>query len=324
MLGGAAVAWPLATSPVVAQPDRIRRIAFLSGLAASDHEAQARLSALQQSLNKLGWVEGRNLRLDVRWGIGERDQMQELASELVELKPDIILGMTTPAVTALVQETKTIPIVFVNIVDPLGRGFISNTGRPGGNVTGFLNYEFSMAGKWLETLKQIAPGVRRVAVLFNPETAPYANAFMRVAEAAAPSLGISPIAAGVHDDGELERTMADLARLPGGGLIILPDAFTVGHRDQIVACAARYRLPAIYPLRVFVANGGLVSDGGEPTDLFRRAASYVDRILKGANPGDLPVQAPTKFHLVINLKTAKVLGLDVPSTLLARADEVIE
>jgi len=325
MLGGAAVAWPLATSPVVAQPsDRIRRIAFLSGLAASDHEAQARVSALQQGLNELGWVEGRNLRLDFRWGIGERDQMQKLASELVELKPDVILGMTTPAVTALVQETKTIPIVFVNIVDPLGRGFISNTGRPGGNVTGFLNYEFSMAGKWLETLKQIAPSVRRVAVLFNPQTAPYANAFIRVAEAAAPSLGISPIAAGVHDDGELERTMADLARQPGGGLIILPDAFTVGHRDQIVACAARYRLPAIYPLRVFAANGGLVSDGGDPTDLFRRAASYVDRILKGANPGDLPVQAPTKFDLVINLKTAKVLGLDVPSTLLARADEVIE
>jgi ABC-type uncharacterized transport system substrate-binding protein len=201
---------------------------------------------------------------------------------------------------------------------------ISNTGRPGGNVTGFLNYEFSMAGKWLETLKQIAPSVGRVALLFNPQTAPYASAFMRVAEAAAPSLGISPIAAGVHDDGQLERTMADLARLPGGGLIILPDAFTVGHRDRIVACAARYRLPAIYPLRVFAANGGLVSDGGDPTDLFRRAASYVDRILKGANPGDLPVQAPTKFDLVINLKTAKVLGLDVPSTLLARADEVIE
>jgi putative ABC transport system substrate-binding protein len=296
----------------------------LSGFAATDPEAQARVAALHQGLKELGWLEGRNLSIDFRWGTGERDQMRAFARELIELKPDLILGMTTPAVTALVEETKTIPILFVNIVDPLGRGFISNMARPGGNVTGFLNFEFSMGGKWLETLKQIAPAVRRVALLFNPHTAPYANSFMRVAEAAAPSFGVEPIAAGVHDDGELERTVADFAAKPAGGLIILPDAFTAGHRDLIIALAARYRVPAIYPLRVFAVSGGLISDGGDSTDIFRRAASYVDRVLKGANPGDLPVQAPTKFELVINLKTANALGLNVPPMLLARADEVIE
>jgi putative tryptophan/tyrosine transport system substrate-binding protein len=196
--------------------------------------------------------------------------------------------------------------------------------RPGGNVTGFLNFEFSMGGKWLETLKQIAPAVGRVALLFNPHTAPYASSFIRVAEAAAPSFGVELIAAGVHNDGELERAAADFAAKPAGGLIILPDAFTTNHRDLIVALAARFRLPAVYPLRVFAKSGGLISDGGDSIDLFRRAASYVDRILKGANPGDLPVQAPTKFELVINLKTANALGLNVPPMLLARADEVIE
>src|SRR5262249_37704078 len=209
---------------------------------------------------EVGWWKARTLTIDFRWGTGEPDQMRAFARELTELKPDLILEMTTPAVTALVEETKTIPILFVNIVDPLGRGFISNMARPGGNVTGFLNFEFSMGGKWLETLKQIAPAVRRVALLFNPHTAPYANSFMRVAEAAAPSFGVAPIAAGVHDDGELERTVADFAAKPAGGLIILPDAFTAGHRDLIIALAARYRVPAIYPLRVFAVSGGLISD----------------------------------------------------------------
>ena len=269
-------------------------------------------------------MEGRNLSIDFRWGTGERDQMRAFARELIELKPDLILGMTTPAVTALVEETKTIPILFVNIVDPLGRGLISNMARPGGNVTGFLNFEFSMGGKWLETLKRIAPAIKRVALLFNPDTAPYAGSFVRVAEAAAPSFGIEPIAIEAHDDGELERSVADFAAKPASGLIILPDSFTTGHRDLIIALAARYRLPAVYPLRVFAASGGLISDGGDPIDIFRRAASYVDRILKGANPGDLPVQTPTKFELVINLKTANALGPNVQPMLLARADEVIE
>ena len=325
MLVGGVGACLLAPHGTTAQPsDRVRRIAMLSGLAATDPEAQARVAALQQGLKEQGWTEGRNLSIDSRWGTGDRDQMRSFARELIDLKPDLIVGMTTLAVTALVQETTTIPILFVNIVDPLGRGFISNMARPGGNVTGFLNFEFSMGGKWLETLKQIAPAVRRVALLFNPHSAPYASSFMRVAEAAAPSFGVEPIAAGVHDDGELERTVTDFAAKPAGGLIILPDAFTTNHRDLIVSLAARFRLPAVYPLRVFATSGGLISDGGDPTDIFRRAASYVDRILKGANPGDLPVQAPAKFELVINLKTANTLGLNVPPMLVARADEVIE
>jgi putative ABC transport system substrate-binding protein len=324
LLGGAA-AWPLAAPAATAQPsDRVGRIAMLSGFAATDPEAQARVAALQQGLKDLGWLEGRNLSIDFSWGTGEREEMRALARELIDLKPDLIVGVTTPAVTALVQETRTIPILFVNIVDPVGRGFVSNMARPGGNVTGFLNFEFSMGGKWLETLKRIAPAIGCVALLFNPHTAPYASSFMGVAKAAAPSIGVEPIAAGVHDDGELKRTVADFAAKPAGGLIILPDVFTANHRDLIIALAARFRLPAIYPLRVFATSGGLISDGGDSIDIFRRAASYVDRILKGANPSDLPVQAPTKFELVINLKTAKALGLDVPPMLLARADEVIE
>jgi putative ABC transport system substrate-binding protein len=297
---------------------------MLSGFAATDPEAQARLLALRQGLKELGWSEQRNLSIDSRWSTGERDQMRTFARELIELKPDLIVGMTTPAVAALVQETQSIPILFVNIVDPLGRGLISNMARPGGNVTGFLNFEFSMGGKWLELLEQMVPDVKRVALLFNPDTAPYAGSFMRVAAAAAPSFGVELIAAGVHDDSELERAVTDCAAKPAGGLIVLPDAFTTNHRELIVALAARHRLPAVYPLRVFAVSGGLISNGGDPIDIFHRAASYVDRILKGANPGDLPVQAPSKFELVINLKTANALGLTVPPMLLARADEVIE
>ena len=318
-------AWPLAVQAATARPSEgVRRIAMLSGFAATDPEAQARLLALRQGLKELGWSEQRNLSIDSRWSTGERDQMQTFARELIELKPDLIVGMTTPAVAALVQETQSIPILFVNIVDPLGRGLISNMARPGGNVTGFLNFEFSMGGKWLELLEQMVPDVKRVALLFNPDTAPYAGSFMRVAAAAAPSFGVELIAAGVHDDSELERAVTDCAAKPAGGLIVLPDAFTTNHRELIVALAARHRLPAVYPLRVFAVSGGLISNGGDPIDIFHRAASYVDRILKGANPGDLPVQAPSKFELVINLKTANALGLTVPPMLLARADEVIE
>jgi len=322
LLAGA-MAWPMGTA--TGQPsDRTRRIAMLSGFAAGDPEAQARVAALQQGLEELGWAEGRNISFDFRWSSGQADEMRAFAKELIELQPDVIVGMTTPAVTALVKETKTIPIVFVNIVDPLGRGFISNLARPGGNVTGFLNFEFSMGGKWLETLNRIAPAVKRVALLFNPDAAPFARSFLQVAETAAPSFDMQLIAAGVRNDGELERAVVNLAAKPDGGLVVLPDAFTVGHRSLIAVLAARHRLPAVYPMRMFAASGGLISDGGDPIDLFRRAAAYVDRILKGANPGDLPVQAPAKFELVINLKTAQALGLDVPPTLVARADEVIE
>jgi ABC-type uncharacterized transport system substrate-binding protein len=322
LLGGSAV-WPLAAA--TAQPsDRVRQIAMLSGFAATDPEAQARVAALQQGLKELGWAAGRNLRIDFRWSTSDATAMRTFAKELVELKPELIVGMTTPAVTALVQETKTIPIVFVNIVDPLGRGFISNMARPGGNVTGFLNFEFSMGGKWLGTLKQIAPSVKRVALLFNPDLAPFARSFMQVLEAMAPPLGIEPIAAAVHDDAELERNVGDFAAKPAGGLIVLPDVFTVGHRDLIIALAARYRLPAIYPLRVFAASGGLMSYAADQFDIFRRSASYVDRILNGARPADLPVQAPIKFALTINLKTAIALGLTVPLSMQQLADEVIE
>jgi putative tryptophan/tyrosine transport system substrate-binding protein len=322
LLAGA-IARPM--GPAIAQPsDRMRRIAMLSGFAAGDPEAQARVAVLQQGLSELGWSEGRNVSMDFRWSTGPAEEMRAFAKELIELKADVIVGMTTPAVTALVNETKTIPIVFVNIVDPLGRGFISNLARPGGNVTGFLNFEFSMGGKWLETLNRVAPAVKRVALIFNPDVAPFAQYFVRVAEAAAPSFDMQLVAVEVRGDRELERAVAEFAAKPAGGLVFLPDAFTVGHRDVIVALAARHRLPAVYPMRVFAASGGLISDGGDPIDLFRRAASYVDRILKGANPGDLPVQTPAKFELVINLKTAQALGLDVPPTLIARADEVIE
>ncbi len=321
LLGGTA-AWPLAAR--AQQRERMRRIAMLSGLAASDPEAQARVAAFDQGLKELGWTAGSGLHIDFRWSGGDAAEMRTLARELAELKPELIVGMTTPAVAALVKETKTTPIVFAGIVDPVGRGFVSNMARPGGNVTGILNFEFSMGGKWLETLRQVAPAVRRIAVLFNPEAAPFAASFVQVIEGSAASFAVEPTVAPVHDAVQLERAVIDLAAKPSGGLIVLPDVFTVGHRDLIIALAARHRLPAVYPLRAFAMSGGLISDSGDTIDILRRTASYVDRILKGAKPGDLPVQTPTKFELVINLKTAKALGLDVPPTLLARADEVIE
>ena len=319
---GSAAAWPLAARAQKAE--QIRRIAMLSGLTASDPEAQARLAAFHQGLKEVGWTADRTLHIDFRWSSGDTAETQTLARELVELNPELIVGMTTPAVAALVKETKTIPIVFAGIVDPVGRGFVSNMARPGGNVTGILNFEFSMGGKWLETLKQVAPAVRRVALLFNPETAPFAPSFVRVIEGSATSFAVEPTAAPVYDTAQLERAVIDLAAKPGGGLIVLPDVFTIGHRDLIIGLAARHRVPAVYPLRAFVMSGGLISDSGDTNDILRRTASYVDRILKGAKPGDLPVQSPTKFELVINLKTAKALGLEVPDTLLARADEVLE
>jgi putative ABC transport system substrate-binding protein len=323
LLGGAAVVWPVAGS--AQQPERMRQIAMLSGLAASDPEAHARIAAFQHGLKELGWVVGRNLHVEFRWSTGGGPgEMEAAAKELVERKPELIVGMTTPAVDALVKATRTVPIIFGAIVDPVGRGYVSNMGRPGGNVTGILNFEFSMGGKWLETLKHIAPTVRRVAVLFNPQAAPFAPSFLRVVETSASSFAVEPMPVALRDEVQLERAVADFATKPDGGLIILPDMFTVAHRDLIIALAARHRLPAVYPLRAFAVSGGLISDSGDPSDIFRRTASYVDRILKGAKPGDLPVQTPNKFELVINLQTAKALGLEMPPPLLARADEVIE
>ena len=301
LIGAVAVAWPLAA-----------------------RAQQARVAALQQGLKDLGWIDGRNIQIEFRWAPGDPDQMRTFAKELVELKPDVIIGTSSPAVTALLQETKTTPIIFLQVVDPVGRGFVSNLARPGGNVTGFLNFEFSMGGKWLETLKQIAPGVRRVALIFNPDTATYSGSFVRIVEQAVPSLGMEAVAAPVHDDAELERKVTEFAAKPNGGLIILPDLFNTTHRETIVALAARHRLPAVYPFRYFASSGGLISDGVDTADLFRQSASYVDRILKGAKPGELPIQAPTKFELVVNLKTATALGLTAPQSLLALADEVIE
>jgi putative ABC transport system substrate-binding protein len=324
LLGGAAalsVARPLAA---LAQGEPPRRIVMLTGIAESDPEGQARVEAFQQGLRALGWVNGRNLRIDFRWGSGDAEVSHRLAKEAVELKPDLIVASSTPLVAALTQETRSIPILFVQVVDPLGRGFVNSLGRPGGNASGFLNFEFPMGGKWLETLKEAAPTVKRAALLYNPQTAPFGNSFVQVISAAAPGLRIDAVATPVQDRAELATKLAAFAGQPDGGIIVLPDLFNTTHREEIVALAARHQLPAVYSSRFFAVSGGLISDGVDTADLFRRAASYVDRVLKGAKVADLPVQGPTKFELVINLKTAKALGLELPATLLARADEVIE
>jgi putative ABC transport system substrate-binding protein len=322
LLGGAA-AWPLAAR---AQPaDHARRVGVLANVGESDPEAQTMMAALHQALGQLGWVDGRNLRIDHRWGAGNAGRTAALAKELVALQPDVIVGYTTPAVMALQKETATIPIVFVQISDPIGAGFITNLAHPGGNITGFSNFESSMGGKWAEMLKEIAPGTKRVALLFNPETAPYVTRYYQEPfERAASSFGMKPSANPVHDVRELENTIAALGSGPAGGLIVMPDSFNIVHRDRIIDAAARHRVPAIYPYLFAVKEGGLMSYGIDQVDLFRRAAGYVDRILKGEKPADLPVQAPIKFELAINLKTAKALDLIVPPTLLAPADEVIE
>jgi putative ABC transport system substrate-binding protein len=321
-LFGAGTAWPLIAR--AQQPQPMRRIGVLLGIAESDPEGQARVAALHQGLRDLGWVDGRNFRFDIRWIAGETEQMRPFAKELIELKPDLIVAATTPAVTALREATQTVPIVFVQVIDPIGRGFIDNLARPGGNITGFVTFEFSMGGKWLQTLKQAAPRIARVALLFHPQTAPFSESFIGEIEAAARSFGIEMIVMPVRDSADLESAVAAFAAKPDGGLIILPDLFNTNHRDRLVALASRHRLPAVYPFRYFATSGGLISDGVDTGDLYRRSASYVDRILKGAKAGELPIQTPTKFELVINLKTAKTLGLEIAPMLLARADEVIE
>jgi putative ABC transport system substrate-binding protein len=319
---GGATAWPLAAR--AQQLDVVRRIGVLTGFAESDREGQAFVAAFREGLQKLGWVEGRNIRIDYRWAALDTDLMQRFAKELVALQPDLILTQSTPAAAAMLQQTHTIPIVFAIVADPIGSGFVASFPQPGGNITGFVTMEPTMAGKWLELLKEIAPRVARVAMLFNPATAPYAEYWLNPFKAAAASFAVQAIVAPVHDKSELESVVVAQAREPNGGLIVMPDTFTTGHRSEITSLAARYRLPAVYPYRVFAEFGGLLSYGDDLTDNFRRAASYADRILKGAKPSELPVQAPVKFELVINLKTAKALGLDVPAQLQQRADEVIE
>jgi putative tryptophan/tyrosine transport system substrate-binding protein len=323
LLGGAAAAWPLAAG--AQQPQQMRRIGVLMGYAESDSDARAWYAAFREVLQKLGWTQGRNTQIDTCWAApDDAESRQRCAKEIVALQPDVILSNTTPTTTALLQQTPTISIVFAIVADPIGSGFVASFARPAGNVTGFTFTEPTMAGKWLELLKEIAPRVVRVAMLFNPVSATYADYWLNPFKAAAPSFAVEAIAAPVRDTSELEPVIAAQAREPNGGLIAMPDSFTDAHRVEITSLAARYRLPAVYPFRFFAEVGGLLSHGVDRTDNFRRAATYVDRILKGEKPADLPVQAPTKYELVINLKTAKALGLDVPPTLLARADEVIE
>jgi putative ABC transport system substrate-binding protein len=295
------------------------------GFAESDPVGQAYLAALREGLQKHGWSEGRDIRIDTRWAkAGDAEARKRIARELVALGPDLLVSHNTPTTAALLQQTRTSPIVFAIVSDPVGSGFVASFPRPGGNVTGFTNIEPTIAGKWLELLKEIAPQVVRVALLFNPATAPYAEIYLTPFKAAATSFGVEAIVAPVHGRSELEPAIAALARAPNGGLVAMTDSFLTAHRAEITSLAARNRLPAIYPFRSFADVGGLLSYGNDLVDSFRRAAGYADRILRGAKPGELPVQAPVKFELVINMKTAKALGLDVPVQLQQRADVVIE
>ena len=323
LLGGAAATWPLAAH--AQQPDRMRRIGVLMAHAESDPEFQAYVAAFREGLQNLGWVEGRNFRLDFRWGaLDDAELRKRAAIELIALKPDLIVTQNTPPTATMLQQTRTIPVVFVVVADPVGSGFVQNLARPGGNATGFTIMEPTTTGKWLELLKEIAPRSNRAALLFNPATAPYASIYLNPFKAAAASLGFEATAATVHDRAELDTVIAAQAREPNGGLIVIPDGFLNVHRADIISLAARYRLPAVYPWRFFAEQGGLLSYGSEQRDFFRLAATYVNRILKGEKPADLPAQAPTEYKLVINLTTAKALGLTVPPTLLDRADKVIE
>ena len=319
-LGGAA-AWPLAAA--AQQSERMRRIGVLLGITENDLETQSRVAAFRKGLRDLGWIEGRNVQIDYRFASGDLNLGKTYAAELVKLAPDVLLANSTPVMTALRQATTTIPIVFAVLNDPVGQGFISSLARPGGNITGFTVAEFSTFGKLLEVLKEVAPHVTRVAVVLNPDQIPQAG-MLRAIEAAAPSFRVQVTAAGARDAAELERAIDQFVREPNGGLIVLPNPVTDGNRRLIIAMAVRHRLPAAYAFRHSVAEGGLISYGIDLIDQFRQAASYVDRILRGEKPADLPVQQPTKFDLVINLKTAKALGLDVPWFLQQRADEVIE
>jgi len=321
---GAAAAWPLAAR--AQQTDRVRRIGVLMGYDEADPEAKALLSEFTQGLSELGWTDGRNLRVDVRWAPGRTDLMHTFAKELVNLQPDVILADSTPVTAALKRETLTIPIVFAAVADPVGSGFVASLPRPGGNITGFGSLETgSMASKWLELLTGIAPGIKRAVMMFNPETAPYIKSYVLPSfEAAARSLRVAPIAAPVHSDAEIEMVITELAREPGGGLLGMPDNFVEIHRALIISLAARNNVPAVYQTPVIARDGGLLSYGADFRDIFHRAARYVDSILHGAKPSELPVQLPTKYLMVVNLKTAIMLGLTVPPSILLSADEVIE
>jgi putative ABC transport system substrate-binding protein len=321
-LVGAAASWPFATR--AQQAERTRRIGILMGYAQGDREGQAFVASFREVLQKLGWIEGRNIQIDVRWGAGDAEPTEQFAKELVALKPDLILSHSTVTTAAILKQTHTIPVVFANVTDPIGSGFVASFPHPGANATGFVNMEDSMSGKWLELLKELAPSVRKVAFLFNPNTAPYFQYYLTALRIAAPSFGIEPVATPVNAASDFEPLFVALAREAGSGMIVMTDNFTTTHRVAITSLAARYRVPTVYPYRFFADLGGLISYGSDIPDNFRRAAGYADRILKGANPNELPVQAPVKFQLVINLRAAKALGLEVPLSLQQRADEVVE
>jgi putative ABC transport system substrate-binding protein len=320
LLGGAAAAWPTAAP---AQPVPLRRVGIFMDLSEQDPEGQARVAAFRKGLQDLGWMEGRNVRFDTRWTGGDPARMRRLAAEIVGLAPEVIMNGGLPTLVAMQQETSTIPIVFAQVLDPVGAGFVESLPRPGGNITGFVSFEYTMAGKWLETLKLMAPHIVRIAAI-RDLASPSEMGMLGAIQAVIPAFAMPFIAVGGRDAADFERGIEQFARESNGGLIILPSPNTLVHRRAIMAMAARHRLPAIYPYGFFAREGGVLSYGIVPADNFRRAAAYVDRILKGANPGELPVQVPTKFELVLNLKTAKALGLEVPPTLLAFADEVIE
>jgi putative ABC transport system substrate-binding protein len=321
LLGVATAAWPPAAR--AQQPERMRRIGVLMHLAADDPEGQARIGVFLQGLQEWGWAVGRNVRIEYRWAAGDAERIRKYAEELVVLTPDVILAAGGTVVAPLLQATSTVPIVFAQTPDPVGAGFVANLARPGGNATGFTIYEYGLSGKWLELLKEIAPGVTRVAVLRDPAITGGTGQWGAI-QSVAPSFGVELSPVSVRDAREIERAVTAFAQSSNGGLIVTGSALAVVHRDLIIALAARHKLPAVYVSRYFVTDGGLISYGADSIDPYRRAAGYVDRILKGEKPADLPVQTPTKYELVINLKTAKTLGLDVPATLLARADEVIE
>jgi putative ABC transport system substrate-binding protein len=321
LLSGAATAWPLAAR---AQPrEGMRRIGVLMTTSADDAEGQARMAAFRQQLQELGWTEGSNIRIDVRWTEGDQTRIRADAAELVGLVPDVIHATGSAAAAPLLEFTRSVPVVFVIVPDPVGAGFVTSLARPGGNATGFSQFEFGISGKWLELLKQIAPGVTRAAVVRDPAISAGIGQFAAI-QSVAPTLGVEVNAVNVRDPAEIERSIAMFARAANAGMIVTGSALAVRHRDLIINLAARHKLPAVYYARYYAAAGGLISYGADLVEQYRQSARYVDRILKGEKPADLPVQAPTKYELVINLKTAKALGLEMPPTLLARADEVIE
>ena len=318
LLGGAAAAWPLAAR--AQQPERMRRVMIT---AEDDTESKARIGAFRQGLKELGWSDGRNVRIDIRWGAADAERMRKHSAELVALAPDVILAAGgTPTVSALQQMTRTVPIVFVGVADPVGGGFVASLASPGGNTTGFTVYEYAISGKWLELLKEVAPHIQR-AILRDSATIAGGGQFGAI-QSVAPSLGVEVSPVNVHDVDEIERAVTAFARFPNSGIIVTGSPLTTFHRDLIVTLAARQRLPAVYPYRFFVTGGGLISYGPDPADQYWRAAGYADRVLKGEKPADLPVQAPVKYELAINLRTARALGIEVPLPLLACADEVIE